>query len=245
MHFNFPAIGIIHSCFTDKFGIPRQSRLVPLATARLELLPPYNDINALDGLESCSHIWVQFVFHANKHEENNKKLWKPKVKPPRLGGNKTLGVFATRSPTRPSPIGLSVVKLEKFYAENDKVFLDLSGVDFLDGTPVLDIKPYVPYADNVAEATNSFAQAVPTLIVVNFNSQTDIFCSHYVANYNIQLKKLIRQILQQDPRPQYQKIDTARIYGMQLFDMDIRWCYEVENEKHSICVQEIVAFQKK
>lgn len=250
MHFNFPAIGIIHSCFTDKFGIPRQSRLAPLATARLELLPPYDDINALDGLENCSHIWVQFVFHANKREQDNKISWKPKVKPPRLGGNKTLGVFATRSPTRPSPIGLSVVKLEKFYTENGNVFLDLSGVDFLDGTPVLDIKPYVPYADSVTEATNRFAEAAPSLIAVCFNSEADIFCTHYTANNNIQLKELIRQILQQDPRPQYQEIDTARIYGMQLFDMDIRWHYETETktetkkEKHSICVIEIVRLEK-
>src|SRR3954463_4060851 len=140
MDFIFPAIGIIHSCFKEKFGIPRQPGLAPLATAQLELLPPYDNRAALEGLETCSHIWLQFVFHANKRD-----AWKPKVKPPRLGGNKSLGVFATRSPTRPAPIGLSVVKLDGISEADGKLFLNLSGIDLLDGTPVLDIKPYVPY----------------------------------------------------------------------------------------------------
>src|SRR5690606_30830701 len=96
MEFTFPAVGIVHSCFKEKFGIPRQPGLAPLACAQLELLPPYDDPAALEGLEGCSHLWLQFVFHANRRES-----WKPRVRPPRLGGNKQLGVFATRSPVRP------------------------------------------------------------------------------------------------------------------------------------------------
>jgi len=219
MNFTFPAIGIIHSCFKEKFGIPRQPGLVPLATAQLELLPPYNDRDALEGLESCSHLWVQFVFHANKRE-----AWKSKVKPPRLGGNKTLGVFATRSPTRPAPIGLSVVKLEKIETLNGKILLHLSGVDLLDGTPVLDIKPYVPYVDMVPDAVNGFFSAAPTLTPVEFNDESSSFCSEYQDKRHLDLTSLIRQILQQDPRPQYQS-EPGRIYGMKLLDLNVQWTY--------------------
>lgn len=225
MNFNFPAIGIIHSCFKEKFGIPRQPGLVPLAKAQLELLPPYDDRNALEGLESCSHLWIQFVFHANKREE-----WKPKVKPPRLGGNKSLGVFATRSPTRPSPIGLSVVKLDGIEERDGKLLIHLSGVDLLDGTPVLDIKPYVPYVDLVPQATNKFAHAAPVWIEVIFTPEALLFCH----SYGKQLEDLIRQILQQDPRPQYQQPEPDRIYGMKLLDLDVRWRYLSKGDQHLI-----------
>jgi tRNA-Thr(GGU) m(6)t(6)A37 methyltransferase TsaA len=231
MEFTFPAIGIIHSCFKEKFGIPRQPGLAPLATAELELLPPYNDPDAVDGLEGCSHIWVQFVFHANSRSE-----WKPKVKPPRLGGNKSLGVFATRSPTRPAPIGLSVVKLDGILERDGKLLLQLSGIDLLDGTPVLDIKPYVPYVDLVPDAINKFADAAPRLIPVDFNDETAAFCSDYRQKTHIDLTGLIRQILQQDPRPQYQQPEPERIYGMKLLDLDVRWQYPQNLASHHIVV---------
>lgn len=237
MNFTFPAIGIIHSCFKEKFGIPRQPGLAPLASAQLELLPPYNDRDALDGLEGCSHIWIQFVFHANKREE-----WKPKVKPPRLGGNKSLGVFATRSPIRPAPIGLSVVKLEGITEVDGKLLLNLSGIDLLDGTPVLDIKPYVPYVDHVAEAINDFANAAPELILVEFSRECADFCSEYRLNKNIELECLIRQILQQDPRPQYQQPEPERIYGMNLLDLNVQWRYvaSVEGQHVEVCAIQIL-----
>ena len=234
MNFNFPTIGIIHSCFKEKFGIPRQPGLAPLATAKLELLPPYNDPDSLDGLEGCSHVWIQFVFHANKRSE-----WKPKVKPPRLGGNKTLGVFATRSPTRPSPIGLSVVKLDGIEVEDGKVWLNLSGVDLLDGTPVLDIKPYVPYVDLVPEAVNQFASAPPAPLPVEFNPSATAFCHQYQAENAVALEGLIRQILQQDPRPQYQQPEPERVYGMKLLDLDLRWRYRVTTTGYQIEVCDI------
>ena len=229
MNFTFPAIGIIHSCFKEKFGIPRQPGLAPLATAQLELLAPYNDRAALDGLESCSHIWIQFVFHANRREE-----WKPKVKPPRLGGNKSLGVFATRSPTRPSPIGLSVVKFEGVSERDGKLLLNLSGIDLLDGTPVLDIKPYVPYVDLVPAAVNRFADTAPILIEVKFSSETADFCSEYRQKQHLDLTRLIRQILQQDPRPQYQEPEPERIYGMKLLDLNVQWRYLPSPAGHAI-----------
>lgn len=238
MNFTFPAIGIIHSCFKEKFGIPRQPGLVPLAKAQLELLAPYNDRDALDGLEGCSHLWIQFVFHANRRDE-----WKPKVKPPRLGGNKSLGVFATRSPTRPAPIGLSVVKLEGITQVGGKLFLDLSGIDLLDGTPVLDIKPYVPYVDLVPEAINHFASVPPNVVNVEFSNECADFCSEYQQNYQIELEQLIRQILQQDPRPQYQQPDAERVYGMKLLDLDVQWHYPA-GTMDLICVCAIHKLQK-
>jgi tRNA-Thr(GGU) m(6)t(6)A37 methyltransferase TsaA len=235
MNFSFPVIGILHSCFKEKFGIPRQPGLAPLATAKLELLPPYNDRSALEGLESCSHIWVQFVFHANR-----RRAWKPKVKPPRLGGNKSLGVFATRSPTRPAPIGLSVVKLEGIQECDGKLLLLLSGIDFLDGTPVLDIKPYVPYVDLVPEAINSFADAAPPIIPVELSAKSSSFCCDYRQKSQIDLATLICQILQQDPRPQYQAPEPERIYGMKLLDVDVRWQYPYSTAGHRILVTTIV-----
>jgi tRNA-Thr(GGU) m(6)t(6)A37 methyltransferase TsaA len=237
MHFNFPAIGIIHSCFKEKFGIPRQPGLAPLAKAQLELIPPYNDPSALDGLESCSHLWVQFVFHANKREE-----WKPKVKPPRLGGNKTLGVFATRSPTRPSPIGLSVVKLEHIEKSDGKILLHLSGIDLLDGTPVLDIKPYVPYVDLVPQATNHLFNEAPGWLPLEFNEPSRGFCEEYRQKNSLDLLSLIRQILQQDPRPQYQS-EPDRVYGMKLLDLNVQWIYPLGsvNSIRVISIQPVAA----
>lgn len=232
MHFQFPVIGIIHSCFKEKFGIPRQPGLAPLAQAQLELLSPYDDPAAVQGLETCSHIWVQFVFHANSRES-----WKAKVKPPRLGGNKTLGVFATRSPVRPSPIGLSVVKLERIEQRAGKLCLILSGVDFLDGTPVLDIKPYIPYVDKVEEAFNHFAPAAPALIGVTLTEQQLAFCASYQARTAVDLKGLIQQVLQQDPRPQYQTPSVEKIYGMKLLDLDLRWRYQADG---NIALEEIL-----
>lgn len=220
MEFRFPAIGLVHSCFKEKFGIPRQPGLVPLACAEIELLPPYDDPAAFEGLDGCTHLWIQFVFHANKRDE-----WKARVKPPRLGGNKTLGVFATRSPTRPAPIGLSVVRLHGIAARDGKLFVQIGGVDLLDGTPVLDIKPYVPYVDRVADAHNLFAPAPPAPIAVEIPGALLAVCASYQARTGVDLAGLVTQILQQDPRPQYQQPDAARTYGMALLDLDVRWCY--------------------
>ncbi len=220
MDFSFPAIGLVHSCFKEKFGIPRQPGLAPLATAEIEMLPPYDDPAAFDGLEGTSHLWVQFVFHANKREQ-----WKPKVKPPRLGGNQSLGVFATRSPTRPAPIGLSVVRFDGLRARQGKLFIAISGIDLLDGTPVLDIKPYVPYVDSVGDAQNRFAAQPPAQIPVEIPTELAAFCVDYQQKTSIDLAGLITQILQQDPRPQYQQPDPERIYGMKLLDLEVRWCY--------------------
>ncbi len=157
MGWQFEPVGIIHSCFAEKFAIPRQPLLAPAATATLELLPPFDQPEALEGLEGVSHLWLLFVFHAAGH--GSKHL---RVRPPRLGGNQRIGVFASRATHRPNPIGQSVVRLEGIVDGR----LLLSGVDLLDGTPVLDIKPYVPYADAIGDAHNSLAPAPPAPIAV-------------------------------------------------------------------------------
>lgn len=239
MNFTFPAIGIVHSCFKEKFGIPRQPGLVPLSTATIELLPPYDDVDALDGLDTSSHLWVQFVFHANNIHNKNRHDWKPKVKPPRLGGNKTLGVFATRSPTRPVPIGLSVVKLESIETRDGKVLIHLSGIDLLDGTPVLDIKPYIPYVDAIAHARNDFAPAPPEHIAVRIPEPLLAFCADYQTRTGTPLAELIQQVLQQDPRPQYQAPEPERIYGMKLLDLDVRWRYALSPSGYDIVLWDI------
>lgn len=213
----FVPIGIIHSCFRQKFGIPRQPRLAPAARATLELLPPYSQPDAVRGLEGFSHLWLLFVFHSIPTGR-----WQTTVRPPRLGGNQRLGVFATRSTFRPNPIGLSAVILERIVIHRGQVTLHLAGVDLLDGTPVLDIKPYVPYADCIAEATGGFATEAPTKpLNVAFSPTAAAFCAAW-PNENLQ--ELIQQILQQDPRPAYQKTAShVRRYGMKLYNCDIHW----------------------
>lgn len=238
MDFNFPAIGIVHSCFKEKFGIPRQPGLAPLASAEIELLPPYDERDAFEGLEGCTHLWIQFVFHANKRKD-----WKPKVKPPRLGGNKSLGVFATRSPTRPAPIGLSVVRFRGISEREGKLFVQVSGVDLLDGTPVLDIKPYVPYVDCVLEAENLFAAAPPELLAVDIPAELMAVCVDYWKRTGTDLAGLITQILQQDPRPQYQQPEPARIYAMKLLDLDVHWRYIDEDGQYRIQLTGLIPSQ--
>ncbi|MGE4488701.1 MAG: tRNA (N6-threonylcarbamoyladenosine(37)-N6)-methyltransferase TrmO [Kiritimatiellales bacterium] len=213
---NFEPIGIIHSCFKEKFGIPRQPGLVKSATATLELLPPYNVEEALRGIDEFSHLWILFVFHESVIEK-----FQPTVRPPRLGGNTRIGVFATRSPFRPNPIGLSVVGLKSVSGTT----LELAGGDFLDGTPVLDIKPYIPYADSIPEARGGFAPDAPVpQNIVSFTPEaTAVFQTLEKSQ-----QQLIRDVLTYNPRPAYQSDNPDRTYGTRLFNLDIKWCCSKE-----------------
>jgi tRNA-Thr(GGU) m(6)t(6)A37 methyltransferase TsaA len=194
--FHFAPIGVVRSCFREKFGIPRQPGLASAARATLELLPPYNQPAAVRGLEGFSHLWLVFAFHGIPAGR-----WQPTVRPPRLGGNRRLGVFATRSTFRPNPIGLSAVKLERIATDHGKVVLHLAGVDVLDGTPVLDIKPYLPYADCIPTATGGFATEVPPSgLAVEFSPAAAAFCAALPVG---DPRELITQLLRQDPRPAY------------------------------------------
>lgn len=218
MLYQFNPIGIIHSPFKEKYGIPRQPGLVPQLRASLELLAPYNCSQTVEGLDGYSHIWIQFVFHQLPLGK-----WRPMVRPPRLGGNRRVGVFASRSPFRPNPIGLSVVKLESVEILDATVLLTLSGVDLLDETPVLDIKPYISYVDNIADTRAGYALEPP-------QKQFRVEFAPLALNQIKQRKNgaelfdLISAILEIDPRPAYMDQDApGRIHGMLLYDFNLRW----------------------
>jgi tRNA-Thr(GGU) m(6)t(6)A37 methyltransferase TsaA len=226
MNFTFTPIGVIHSPFKEKFGVPRQPGIAPAARATLELLPPYDRDEALEGLAGFSHVWIVFVFHATAAQG-----WNPTVRPPRLGGNARVGVFASRSTFRPNPIGLSVVELAGFGREDGKLVLHLRGADLIDGTPVLDIKPYVPYADSLPDARGGFADTAPMArLAVRFTAEAEAQLAGREAQYPHQLphlRELIVQVLAVDPRPAYREDEPAeRVYGMRLLDFDLRWRVE-------------------
>jgi tRNA-Thr(GGU) m(6)t(6)A37 methyltransferase TsaA len=214
--FNVSPVGYVRSCFKEKFAIPRQPRLAPAARGVLELVAPFDQGEAVQGLEHVSHVWLLFVFH--QALEDKPRL---KVRPPRLGGNQSMGVFATRATHRPNGIGQSVVKLDKVEAGR----LWLSGIDLLDGTPVLDIKPYVPYADVISEATNAMASAAPALIPVEWDATALVQAREHGLRLGEPMIELIEQCLAQDPRPAYQTPTPERRYGAQFWDVDVRWHY--------------------
>lgn len=218
-------IGFIQSCYKEKFGIPRQPGLVTAAQAQLTLLPEFSQAAAFKGLEQFSHIWLIFQFHANPSLD-----WSNTVRPPRLGGNKRLGIFATRSMFRPNPLGLSVARLEGLEFSGQKTCLHLSATDLLDGTPIFDIKPYLPYADSLVAAQAGFAEQAPELRwKVVFTTQASLQCQQKSSQLNSNLELLIRQILAQDPRPSYRAAqEDARIYAMKLYDFDLQWHYKAE-----------------
>lgn len=214
----FDAIGTVRSPYREKFAVPRQPGLVTAARAELHLHGNCNREEILRGIEGFSHLWLLFVFHQVLDQG-----WKPTVRPPRLGGNRRLGVFATRSPFRPNPIGLSAVKLEGVDNRDGQWLLQLSGIDLVDGTPVLDIKPYVPYADAIADAREGFAgQPDNQHSAVAFSPDSLRQLASLQADYPT-LQALIEQVIGQQPQPAYQQ-DPGRVYGMTLYDLNIRWC---------------------
>jgi len=215
-------VGIIHSCFTEKFGIPRQPGLVKSAVATLELLQPYDREEMVRGLEGFSHIWLQFLFHETVAEG-----WKPTVRPPTLGGKRRLGVFSTRSPHRPNHLGLSVVRLEEIRLTEGRPVLVLSGVDLLDRTPVLDIKPYIPYCDRVDSAATSYADGKLAVSNVLVADQPKAFCAGYLDATGRDLEILIVEVIRHDPRPASQRGRRSE-FGMTLWDVNVRWSVDPE-----------------
>ncbi|PWG65500.1 tRNA (N6-threonylcarbamoyladenosine(37)-N6)-methyltransferase TrmO [Sediminicurvatus halobius] len=209
------AIGVIRSGFEQRFGTPRQPGLVPAATAVLQLRPPYDEPAALRGLEACSHVWLLFGFHAVAA-----RGWRPTVRPPRLGGNRRLGVFASRSPFRPNGLGLSVVRLQGLLLPPAPCGLRLADHDLLDGTPVYDIKPYLPYADAPpdAQAPAAFA-AVPERLPVRFAEAVRPALAAAPAGF----EALVRETLALDPRPAYRRGEHGRPHGVQLAGHEVRW----------------------
>ena len=195
-------IGVVESCFGEKFGTPRQSGIVESARGRIVFSDGVDD-EACRGLEEFSHLWLVFLFDQVDEEETR---WL--VRPPRLGGNEKKGVFATRSPFRPNRIGLSLVKFESIGVGS----LEVSGLDLVDGTPILDVKPYLPYVEAVPDAKGGFAEAAPVRMEVVFQFDDLEGCD----------RRLISEALSLDPRPAYHD-DPERIYGCLLAGYEVKW----------------------
>ncbi|MGN0267145.1 MAG: tRNA (N6-threonylcarbamoyladenosine(37)-N6)-methyltransferase TrmO [Lachnospiraceae bacterium] len=215
-------IAHIHTDFPAKFGIPRQSGLVEELKGRIVFEPEYRNPDAFRGLEGYSYIWLLWKFSGTKRHS-----WSATVKPPRLGGNKRMGVFATRSPFRPNDIGLSSVKLERM--ELDSEFgpvLHVAGADLMDGTAIYDIKPYLPYTDSHPDALSGFAGDV-----LDYELQVD-FPDCWLSMIPKEKQEAIIAVLKQDPRPSYQNIPD-RIYGVEFSGFDVR--FTVQDQRLTVC----------
>lgn len=208
-------IANIHSDFPTKFGIPRQSGLVEELTAKIVFTPDYRAPEAVRGLEDFSHIWLIWQFSKAVREN-----WSPTVRPPRLGGNTRMGVFATRSPFRPNAIGLSCVRLLKVEPNTPEgPVLTVAGADLMDGTPILDIKPYIPYADCQMEATGGFTDtAGDFLLKVEFPPEL-------LEMVPEDRREALIGVLSHDPRPSYQR-NAERVYGMEFAGVNVRFRVE-------------------
>ena len=204
-------IARIRSDFPEKFGIPRQSGLVPQLRAKIVFEPEFRNADALRGIEGFSHLWLIWQFSAAVRD-----TWSPTVRPPRLGGNERVGVFATRSPFRPNAVGLSCVRLEGVAREEGLgEVLIVSGADLMDATPIYDIKPYLPYADAHPEALGGFAPAPKETLAVDCPPEL-------LAALPEEQREALLGVLAQDPRPQYQH-DPARVYAMSFGGWDIKF----------------------
>lgn len=216
--FQFAQIGVIRSPYKEKFAVPRQ-RAGETRRRRTPSGRAYNRADAVRGLESFSHLWILFVFH-----QTMEGGWRPTVRPPRLGGNARMGVFATRSTFRPNPIGMSLVELKGIRCQKDQVILELGSLDLVDGTPVVDIKPYLPFAEALPDASASYAQQAPLAgMNVSFTPEIDAQLLTLEKRYP-HIKAFIREVLAQDPRPAYRKEEQAgKTYAVWLLDFNVRW----------------------
>ncbi len=212
-------IAKIHTDFPDKFGIPRQSGLLSMLESRIVFEPEYRVAEAIRGIEEWSHLWIIWEFSEAKREN-----WSPTVRPPRLGGNKRVGVFATRSPFRPNPIGLSSVKLERIEKTADEgLVLIVSGADMMDGTPIFDIKPYLPYADAHPDASGGFAEEV-------FGARLSVdFPEALLCRLPENKREAAVALLAEDPRPAVRANDAERIFGFRFAGFEIKFTVEGDN----------------
>lgn len=216
-----PIIGYMHSPYKEKFGIPRQPNLVQVESY-IEMTGSYNDLLAFEGIEEFSHLWLVWQFHDNKNQQSQQ--FRPQVRPPRLGGNQKIGVFATRSMYRPAPIGLSVVKLNRVEKVGKNVRVYVTGSDLLDGTPIVDIKPYIQYSDAVIEAQSGYAQDEPQRKSVIWTEEAEQQKQQFMNKGKVspQILQELEEVLSLDPRPAYQD-DQERVYGMKFADLDVRF----------------------
>jgi tRNA-Thr(GGU) m(6)t(6)A37 methyltransferase TsaA len=208
-------IGTVRSCFGGKFGVPRQPGLCPSAWGELVFMPAFRNPDLIRGIDGFSHLWLVFGFH-----ETAEKGWHPTVRPPRLGGNERVGVFASRSTFRPNPLGLSLVRLEGLETRADEgTVLLLGGLDLIDGTPVYDIKPYLPYAEAVPDAHGGYATSeIPRLEVVVDEAALPVF-----DGLPERARRVILEALALDPRPAVRAEDSDRVFGAPICGVDVRF----------------------
>ena len=219
-------IGLLHSPFSQKFGIPRQSAGLTDIPGYITLHPPYDDINGFRGIKAFSHLWIVFQVHQSVAQTQS---FSPLIRPPRLGGNDKMGVFASRSSFRPNNIGLSLVKFVDIERSNGQTRLHISGVDCLAGTPVLDIKPYVAYADSQPDAVSGYASSEPEAsLTVTFSPE--------LPAQKPELLALITQVISLDPRPayhqspEYQAQHPDKIYHLRLYDFEIGFIVDNDSQ---------------
>ena len=210
MEYTIKAIARIRSDFPTKFGIPRQAGIVEELEARIVFEPKYRNPDALRGLEGFSHIWLIWQFSEAVRED-----WSPTVRPPRLGGNTRMGVFATRSPFRPNALGLSCVRLLGIEDTEEGKILRVAGADLMDGTPIFDIKPYIPYADCKPEAESGFAPDPGAQLSVEFLPEAE----KYIPP---EKRDALRGVLANDPRPRY-KQDGERVYALEFAGLEVKF----------------------
>jgi len=213
-------IGIINTPYKEKFAVPRQPRLVPSATSSIQLIGSANCAESIRSMEQFSHVWLLFLFNHNLESG-----WKPTVRPPRLGGNERVGVFSSRSPFRPNGIGMSAVELKGIRHKDNQYYIELGSVDLVDKTPIIDIKPYIPYSDSIPNANGGYGHQQPN----------DMKHIHFTESARQQLnqqpdyehkKLVISEVLSQDPRPAYkQRTSDTKEYAVHLFDLNVKFVF--------------------
>ena len=224
-------IAHIETAFPSKFGIPRQSGLVPALRGTIVFAPEYRNPDAVRGLEGYSHLWLIWQFSQTFKNGSTEHGWSPTVRPPRLGGNKRIGVFATRSPNRPNAIGLSSVEIESVeYSPERGPLIHVRGADLLDGTPIFDIKPYLPFTDCHPDAHGGFADEKKSYALTVSDPDHRLSC---LAEED---RTAVAEILSEDPRPSYQS-DPLREYGMEYGDWEIR--FTADDERQVLTVTEV------
>lgn len=215
----FDSVGVFLSVYKEKFGTPRQSGLVSQAQGKIVLTDKFANADYISGIESFSHLWVLFYFNQSESIPSKRM-----ARPPRLGGNKKVGVFASRTNFRPNNIGMSVVKLERVTINKDSIEINVTGADIIDQTPILDIKPYIPYADIIDDAAGGYASERPTP-VLQINDKT----IGKVFSLSDSLRRMIHNVISLDPRPAYRRdrVDE-KIYGMTIGEYEVKWKVEGE-----------------
>ncbi|MBE2898829.1 tRNA (N6-threonylcarbamoyladenosine(37)-N6)-methyltransferase TrmO [Pasteurellaceae bacterium 20609_3] len=225
-------IAIAHTPYNEKFSVPRQAQLSRYGKGEIELLPPFDSRECVRGLEQFSHLWLIFQFDqipANK--------WHPTVRPPRLGGNQRVGVFASRATHRPNPLGLSKVALEDICIHKGRARLRVGGIDLVNGTPIFDIKPYIAYADCELNAKCGFAAEPPRVAIeVAFSDQAQAMLQSDSARQYPHLREFITELIAQDPRPAYQQGQCGREYGLSIWAFNVRFVFTAAHQAEVTCI---------